>query len=104
MGTESIKRQAIVLRTAIPDLQVALEDQLADGDRVASRWRGSGTNTGVLRLPTGEVRPTGIAIEFEEIRIDRFVGDRIVESWFLPDRLRLWQQLGLVPMPREDAR
>jgi hypothetical protein len=98
-GTAFIKRQAVVLRTAIPDLRVVLEDQLADGDRVASRWSASGVNSGPLRSSTGELSPTGSAIAFEEIRIDRFVGDRIVESWFLPDRLTLWQQLGLVRIP-----
>ena len=98
-GTDGIKAQALVLRTAIPDLRVDLDDQIAESDRVATRWRGSGTNTGPLNLPTGEVPPSGASIEFSEIRIDRFDGDRIVESWFLPDRFTLWQQLGLLPTP-----
>ena len=97
VGPGGIKAQAAVLRGAIPDLTVTLEDQLAEGDRVASRWSASGTNTGALRLPAGAVPPTGAAIVFSEIRIDRYAGGRIVESWFLPDRLSLWQQLGLVP-------
>ena len=96
-GVEQIKRQATLLRTAIPDLQTVLEDQIAEGDRVASRWRGIGTHTGPLQLPTGAVPPTGNRIDFGEIRIDRHAGDRIVESWFIPDRMGLWQQLGLLP-------
>lgn len=96
IGTDGIKRQAILLRTAFPDLKVTLEDQLAEGDRVASRWTGSGTHTGPLTLPAGPVPPTGTPIAFEEIRIDRFANGRIVESWFLPDRFTLWQQLGLL--------
>jgi predicted ester cyclase len=96
VGTDGIKRQAGVLRTAFPDLRVTLEDQLAEGDRVASRWAGSGTHTGPLTLPQGPVPPTGAHIAFEEIRIDRFADGRIVESWFLPDRFTLWQQLGLL--------
>jgi predicted ester cyclase len=97
VGTIGIKRQAAVLRGAIPDLRVELEEQLAEGDLVASRWTGSGTNTGPLLRPGAEIAPTGKAIVFTEIRIDRFDGDRIVESWFIPDRLTLWQQLGLIP-------
>lgn len=97
VGTEPIKAQANRLRNAVPDLRVDLEDQLAEGDRVASRWNGSGTNTGPLQTPTGSVPPTGRHVSFSEIRIDRFEQGRIVESWFLPDRLTLWQQLGLVP-------
>jgi predicted ester cyclase len=34
-----------------------------------------------------------------EIRIDRFENGRIVESWFIPDRYSLWQQLDLIPRP-----
>jgi predicted ester cyclase len=97
VGTDGIKQQAVLLRTAIPDLAVSLEDQVAEDDRVVSRWRGTGTHSGDLRLPTGTVPPTGSRIDFGEIRIDRFEGGRIVESWFIPDRLALWRQLGLVP-------
>ena len=96
IGTDGIKAQAMLLRTAIPDLAVALEDQLAEGDRVASRWRGSGNNTGELRMPGRLVAPTARRVEFGEMRIDRFENGRIVESWFIPDRLALWQQLGLI--------
>ena len=52
-GTEGIKRQAALLRTAIPDLRVILNDQFGHGDRVVSRWTGSGTHAGPLNLPTG---------------------------------------------------
>jgi predicted ester cyclase len=96
-GTDGIKMQAALFRAAIPDLKTTLGDQIAEGDRVASRWTGSGTHTGELRLPTGTVPPSGNHIEFGEIRIDRFENGRIVESWFIPDRLALWQQIGLIP-------
>jgi predicted ester cyclase len=97
VGAAGIKAQAMILRTAIPDLTVELEDQVEEGDRVTSRWRATGHQTGPLRLPGATVEPAGTAIEFSEIRIDRFEGERIVESWFLPDRFSLWRQLGLIP-------
>jgi hypothetical protein len=56
---------ATLLRTAIPDRNSTLKLQLSDGD---SRW----------------LQGSGQPIEFEEIRIDRFAGGRIVESWFIP--------------------
>jgi len=34
---------------------------------------------------------------FDEIRIDRHSGGKIAESWFMPDRLTVWAQLGLLP-------
>ncbi len=99
VGTDGIKQQALLLRAAIPDFLSTLEDQVAEGDRVVSRWTASGTNSGELRLPSGAVPATGRHITFGEIRIDRYEGERIVESWFIPDRLALWQQLGLIPAP-----
>jgi predicted ester cyclase len=98
-GTEGIKRQAVLLRTAIPDLQITLNDQFGEGDRVVSRWTGSGTHTGPLNLPTGTLDGTGNPISFDEIRIDRHAGGRIAESWWIPDRFTLWAQLGLLPAP-----
>jgi predicted ester cyclase len=99
LGTEGIKRQAALLRTAIPDLHVTLNDQFGDEDRVVSRWTGSGTHAGPLNLPTGSVEGTGTSISFDEIRIDRYANGRIAESWWIPDRYTLWQQLGLLPAP-----
>ena len=99
LGTEGIKRQAVLLRTAIPDLRTVLNDQFGQDDRVVSRWTGSGTHAGPLNLPTGIVAGTGRSISFDEIRIDRHEGGRIVESWWIPDRFTLWQQLGLLPAP-----
>jgi predicted ester cyclase len=97
VGRDQIKRQAMLLRTAIPDLHPILHAQLADGELVASRWTGEGTHTGPMMSPAGTVEPTGRPIAFDEIRIDRHVDGRIVESWFIPDRLALWQQLGILP-------
>lgn len=59
----------------MPDLRATLEDQIAEGDRVTSRWTGRGTHIGILPLPSGPVQPTGAAIEFAEIRIDRYKGE-----------------------------
>ncbi len=108
VGTTPIRQQALRLRGAIPDLEVVLNGQIAEvvlngqiaaGDRVASMWTGRCTFSRPLALPTGEVPPNGAAISFDEIRIDRFEGGRIVESWFIPDRMSLWQKLGLIPRP-----
>ena len=96
VGTEGIRRQAALLRTAFPDLRIRLDDQFGEGDRVVSRWHASGTHSGPLTLPGRTLAPSGTSISFEEIRIDRHDGGRIVESWFIPDRFSLWHQLGLL--------
>ncbi len=45
-GTDGIKLQAALLRTAIPNLRVTLNDQFGHDDRVVSRWTGSGNHGG----------------------------------------------------------
>jgi hypothetical protein len=89
VGAEPIKRQAALLRGAFPDCAVTLADQFATGDRVCSRWSSTGTHTGDLLMPTGPIRATGSSIALDEIRIDRHVNGRIVESWFIPEGLPL---------------
>src|SRR5262245_17782880 len=98
-GSAQIKRQALLLRTAMPDFEVTLLDQVEEGDRVANRWRGAGPFTRELAMPVGTIPPSGKRIEFEEMRIDRYVAGRVAESWFIPDRLSFWQDLGLVSGP-----
>jgi len=58
LGTDGIKRQAALLRSAIPDLRIILYDQFGHEDRVVSRWTGRGTHTGPLALPAGTVEGT----------------------------------------------
>ena len=99
LGSSGIKRQARLLHTAFSDFRVELLDQLAEDDRVASRWRVTGVHNDPFNLPSGSVAATGRTITFDEIRIDRHYDSRIAESWFIPDRLVLWEQLGLTPSP-----
>ena len=82
-----------------PDVHFEVDSVATNGDTASAQWRMLGTNTGPLLTPAGSVPPTGRPVIFTELRIDRFEQGRIVESWFLPDRLTLWQQLGLVPTP-----
>ncbi|WP_067847970.1 ester cyclase [Nocardia lijiangensis] len=81
------------LHRAFPDLHIAVEDSIAEGDKVVSRNTVTGTHTGeYLGLP-----PTGKPISYREIFIFRFVDGRIVESWGVVDTLALMRQLGGLP-------
>jgi hypothetical protein len=52
-------------------------------------------------MPGVALAATGNSISFDEIRIDRYAAGQIAESWWIPDRFTLWQQLGLLPAPPE---
>jgi steroid delta-isomerase-like uncharacterized protein len=81
-----------------PDLQLTIEDTVAEGDLVAQRITFNGTHTGVFQgLP-----PTNKRVTFNGLELNRFEDGRVAEHWFQLDALGLLQQLGLtvVPGPR----
>ena len=94
-GPEGIKRFFSMLRGAFPDLQFTIEDQIADGDSVVTRWSAHATNlTSFQGIP-----PTGRQVSLSGIDIDRIVNGKVVECWSVSDDLGILQQLGAIPTP-----
>jgi steroid delta-isomerase-like uncharacterized protein len=92
-GREGLKALARFYRSAFPDTQLTVEDQIAEGDRVVSRYTVRGTHQGEF----AGVPPTGKQVTVTGITIDRIEGGQIVESWNEFSQLGLLQQLGVVP-------
>ncbi len=90
IGPENLKEPVIMRRNAFPDLTVTIDDQVAEGDRVVTRLTFSGTHKGDYR----GVAATGKYASWGQIAIARIENGKIVESWRIPDRLGLRQQLG----------
>ncbi len=102
-GAESLKRFAAMLRTAFPDIHISIEDQVAEGDRVAARLIMTGTHRGPFLndLKT----PTGKRFSMPGLDIWRFDDDgKWAECWSTYDRLARLQQLGALPSNGPDAR
>ena len=94
-GPAGVKELIAGYRAAFPDIRITIEDQIADGDYVVSRWSGTGTHQGELMgMPA-----TGKQATVTGITIDRIADGRIVESWDNWDTLGLMQQLGAIPAP-----
>jgi len=92
-GTQVLKHVWPVLLRAFPDLHVAVEDVIAEGDKVVCRDIVTGTHRGEYRgLP-----PTGKSVAYNEIFILRFAGGRIAEIWGVVDVFSQMQQLGAIP-------
>ena len=64
-------------REAFPDLSVAVEDVVAEGDRVAARVTMRGTHRGEFQ----GIAPTGKRVEVKAIDMFRISDGRIVEHW-----------------------
>jgi predicted ester cyclase len=83
------------LRAAFPDIHFMIEDQIAEGDRVVTRWSARATHTGEYQ----GISPTGKQLSVTGIDIDRIANGKVVECWPHMDELGLLQQLGVVPTP-----
>jgi steroid delta-isomerase-like uncharacterized protein len=98
-GPQVLRQAAAMYRAAFPDIVFTVEDQIAEGDYVATRWTARGTHDGELNgMPA-----TGAAIETTGISIDRFVGGKSVEVWTNWDALGLMTQLQAHAAPRSTA-
>jgi len=92
---ESLKALVAMYLGAFPDLEVASDFQLAEGDKVVMHWTGRGTHTGELM----GIPATGKRIEMTGIGIQRIAGGKIVEEWVESDQMGMMQQLGVIPTP-----
>ena len=93
-----VQQLTIMLHKAFPDFHVTIEDQLAEGDKVVTRFTARGTHHGVWQSPLGSIEPTGKQFVHEGIRIFRVADGRLVETWGGADTLHQLQQLGVIPL------
>ena len=93
-GVEEFKQYLTLYKTALPDLNVTVEDELVEGEKVVNRFTLRGTHQGEVE-EFGP--PTGRQMELKGITISRIEGGKIVEEWQAYDNLSVMQQLGLVP-------
>ena len=92
-GIEPVKQLMVAYTSAFPDLQLATEDMVAEGNKVAIRNTWRGTHQGAFQgLP-----PTGKHVTFTGTDVFHVVGGKIVEQWADLDALGLMQQLGGLP-------
>jgi steroid delta-isomerase-like uncharacterized protein len=92
-GPEGAKKAVAMYREAFPDLRITVEQQIADGDFVVTRWTSAGTHEGdLMGIPS-----TGIHGTSSGITMDRFENGMIAETWTHWDTLGLMQQLGAIP-------
>lgn len=76
-GPEGVKRYVRTYRDAFPDASFVIEDQLAEGEKVVTRWTARGTHRGeFLGIP-----PTGGRITVSGIEFDHITSDGIDEAW-----------------------
>ena len=95
LGIGGVKDFVSSLKDAIPDIQFNIEDQVAERDKVVSRYTISGTHQGeFLGVPA-----TGKQIKWTATAMMTVADDKIQEAWLNWDQWGLMQQFGVVPTP-----
>jgi predicted ester cyclase len=97
---EDYKRYITNTLSAFPGVHFALEEVIAEGEMVVTRWTMRGTNTGDFVLPTMRIPATGKQLTLTGMSISRNIDGKTVELWNEQDNLGGFQQLGLIPVPQ----
>jgi steroid delta-isomerase-like uncharacterized protein len=92
-GVQTVKENIVWFHNVFPDLTCTVEDQVAEGEKVVSRYTIRGTHQGEFF----GVPATGKRIELRGIQIDRLEGGKMVEERAEFDLLGALQQLGAIP-------
>ncbi len=81
-GHEGARRSVALYLELFPDLSFVVDEQVTQGDRVASRWTLHGTHRGRM-------------VELRGIVISRFADGVIIEDWAASDTIEIARQLGV---------
>jgi len=92
-GPQGMKQFVQIYLGAFPDVRLTINDQIAEGEEVVTRWTATGTHSGELM----GIAPTNKRATVTGVDIDRYQGGKVVEAWASYDMLGLLQQLGVVP-------
>jgi steroid delta-isomerase-like uncharacterized protein len=92
VGAGPYRDAVLASRQAFPDLAVTVLDQVAEADRVATRWQAHGTHRGTF----AGVPATGRPITITAIHIHRVADGRFTEHWEAINLLPMLRQLGAV--------
>ena len=96
LGLKGLKDVLGSMRCAFPDLHFSVEEQIAEGDKVLTRFEWTGTHQGEFL----GVSPTERHVKIWGMVIDRLVNGRIKETRIIMDTLGLMAQLGVFPPER----
>jgi steroid delta-isomerase-like uncharacterized protein len=96
-GIQQNPGPVVPYQQAFSDAHWHVEDILAEGDTVVTRWYGTGAQDGALP----GIPAAGRQVLVPGFWLQRLANGKIVESWQVWDTLGMLQQLGVIPAPEE---
>jgi predicted ester cyclase len=92
-GLNGLKDTIRAMRAGFPNIVFSIHEQIAEGDKVVSRFEWTGTHEGsFLGIP-----PTGRPVRVWGMVIDRLKDDRVKDTRILMDVVGMLTQLGVLP-------
>ena len=95
LDADGFKAVHSMFLSAFSDVKASIEDIIAVGNKVATRYKICGTHTGEFL----NLAPTGKKVTITGIIITQVKDGRVVEEWEAFDQLNFMQQLGVIPLP-----
>jgi steroid delta-isomerase-like uncharacterized protein len=96
-GLDELREVILEARNAFPDLTENIEQIVAEGDLVVTRF----SSSGIFKGNHMGISPSDKKVTRQEIAIHRIVNGKIAEQWTVADSLALMQQLGMELKPKE---
>ena len=95
-GIEGLKTILRAFKSAFPDMHWTIEEQIAEGDKVVTRFEWTGTHRGTFLGVPATDRP----VKVWGIVIDRLQNGKIKDTRIIMDTLGMMMQMGVIPPPQ----
>ena len=92
-GRAGYKELIAMYRNAFPDLKLTIDEQIAEGNTVVTRWTAQGTHRGELF----GTAPTGKQVRVQGIIVSRISNGKLTEDNEVYDAFGMLRQIGVVP-------
>ncbi len=96
-GPAGVRANVEKYLAGFPGGAITVDDQIAEGDKVATRWTGRGTHMGEI----AGISPTGKEVTVSGLTLSKLERGLVVEEWTTWDTLGMLMQLGAVPAPAQ---
>jgi len=98
-GRDQVREYMKLLWSAFPDIKVVATYQVVAGDTVVTEQSYSGTHTGTLRTPKGDIAPTRKRVQGRQVAVQRVKDGQVWSEHLYFDQMEFLGALGLVPNP-----
>jgi steroid delta-isomerase-like uncharacterized protein len=98
-GHEGLKTWLNNIFTSTPDHHLTFNEFYVDGNVIFTRWSATGTNTGPLSTPFGEISATGKSFSLSGLSFYRIENGLITEMEVVFNALEMLMQIGFRVMP-----